>query len=217
MPKVPAGLSFMPISLKPGTVAMDTGMWTGSGSCEAANNATFTVAAESSPVALRPTAIRSRGDSSEPSCCSCPRRRQVDRAWAGWRNVNFVILTSPKPVATDEKWRIEPIRREQRVARNSTRGSDFRATDTLCFLNACRKCHANNSFSHLGDELPGFRITAKGLEARQPELTACRIGKVSKVLLAMKNAHSQQRHLQRMKRTARYKYLFKIELAQTRD
>ena len=65
------------------------------------------------------------------------------------------------------------------------------------FLESGGRCHANSSCLHLGVELDGFGITEKVLEARQREYTA-----VSKILSAMKKAHPQQWHLQRIMRTA---------------
>ena len=51
-------------------------------------------------------------------------------------------------------------------------------------------CEAGECFS--------FPVAAQVLEARGPELTKCRIDKESYLLQALKNAHLQQRHLQRI-------------------
>ena len=61
MLKVPTGLTVMPVLKNSGSGHGLLVLNTGSGSCEAANNATFTAAAVSSLVALRPTALSSRG------------------------------------------------------------------------------------------------------------------------------------------------------------
>ena len=93
MLEVPTGLTVMPVLKNRGSGHGLLVLNTGSGSCEAANNATFTAAAVSSLVALRPTALSSRGPSEPflPHATSCSRRRQADRARARWSKFNIVV------------------------------------------------------------------------------------------------------------------------------
>ena len=103
------------------------------GSCEAANNAKFTAAAASSPVALRPTAISFSVDSSGPSLphdASCPRTRQSRLSLGTLVQAQFVVLMSPKPVVTDEDHESSRFSREESVATTSTPRSDSSVSHT---------------------------------------------------------------------------------------